>query len=871
MNLKNLYLHIINIFSLILITNNSPENTSSNASLPKYLGENMVKEIEKILFLLPENTKISFNDSLINVSLYNTSDPSFKSEKMNIDFKNCLTILQKVYDLDPFYDNANINSNDIIFKRYYFIIVKIEIKKLIINENSNDVNINNNDTINIKKYPTNHIEYIIFDGRTKKLLNASYCNDLNIKISYPIVNETGLNLTLSQQLFENFGFDVFDPNDALFNDFCVNFTSDKKTDLTIKQKRKMYFQNVSYCDENCTYLIVNYTNKKAICACEVKSNSMIYNEISNSHVINNHKRNESFNAKDASIYVNYKVLTCYKQVFDIDRLKNNFGSYTILLMLVLYTICVIHFYRRRKISLMYFYQKMQNLSKDDNKNLNKKQNESANNCSEERDKNKKEDEDKKIEVERYGNIIISDISCPPTKKKIKLQNENQKDDDIKYKKYRMDTDIPFIENDYNNTNNESKIKKIKITSLISNISNTNSPLTDGIETNATKSDCKKLKRTKTSFNQSQNNFDNKKSTFISNLNYSMELPISNYFTVLNSNYNINFKSENKKTSPIIRKKTRKILKIHNNFLNHYDVCDDSQEDQDIHIENIEQNYNNNCGNIAAVNTYKKEENSIMKREFSAVRKRSKTHNGKNVKFLKNIKHTYNNKNRNLFIDFNQMKFEIAILIDNRNFCKKYLDELMDKYMIIISLFKDEILFKQLIITSYILNITIDFFFNALFNSDDYISKTYDLNSLHQMFINYPKEILSSFSSQFVVKLMDLIIDHKALELFIKRISFQNKKYFKSINYLMKRFEKKMFIYTILSYVLFIFMWYYCAAFCTTYQNTQKSLVYDSLESFLLNLLLPVPMSFLSVSLRHIAIKKLSKLLFFISNLVKVLS
>ena len=881
MNLKREYLHIIVMFSLISITNTSSNNTLSNDSLPKNIGKDMVKEIEKLLFLLPENTKISFNDSLINVTLYNTSNPSFNSEKTNIDFKNCLTILQKVYDLDPFYDKTNMKTNEIIFTRYYFIIIKIAIKKKnILIENSTDINNDNNNNSfinynNIKKFPTNHIQYIIFDGRTKKMLNASYCNDLNIKISYPIVNETGLNLSVSQKLYDDYGFDVFNPNDNLFNDFCINFTSDKKTDLSLKQKRKLYFQNVSYCDKNCTYMTVNYTTKKAICACEVKSNSMIYNEISNSLIDSYNERNESFNAEDVNAYINYKVLACYKQVFNIDRLKYNFGSYAMLSFLVLYTICVIHFYYRRKTNLMYFYQNVQNLNKAE-KNVNQQKNDNIKNDGEEKNEKNCEEESKKNETEKYENIIISDISCPPNKKILKLQDETQKDEDFKYMRNRMDTDIALMENDNNITNtnndinNESRIKKIRIMSLIST---TSSPFTEGRELNTTKSNSKKIKITNSSFHL--NNYSeyiisniNKKSTIFFNLNNSMELPSPNYGL---SNLNNSFKTRHKKISSIAKKKKRKNIRIHNNFLNKYDINNDNQEDRDIYIERSEKNYNknNNSYNNSVVN---KKETSIIRKPSDASKKRQKSY--KNLNFIKNIKNmkNINNKdNKNLFIDFNEMKFEIAILIDNRNFCKKYLDELREKYIIIVSLFKNEIMFKQLIFSSYILNISTDFFFNALFNSDDYIEKKYDLSPLDDILLNYPKQILSSFCTQFIVKIFEIIIDYKALELFITRTSIHNKKYFKSINYLMKKFEKRTLIYVCISYVFYIFMWYYCSAFCTTYQNTQKSLAFDSLNSFGINLLLPVPLSFLSVSLRHLAIKKLSKILFLFSNLVKVLS
>ena len=132
--------------------------------IPEYLGSNIKEDIQKLLFILPEDKTISFNNSLINVTLYNTSDKHFSYEKMSINFENCLTILQKVYDLDSFFDYTSNDSNE-IYKRCFFIIIKIELARKLSKDNNNISLNNNDDNININlakdntiiKRPTNHI------------------------------------------------------------------------------------------------------------------------------------------------------------------------------------------------------------------------------------------------------------------------------------------------------------------------------------------------------------------------------------------------------------------------------------------------------------------------------------------------------------------------------------------------------------------------------------------------------------------------------------------------------------------------------------------------------------------------------------------
>ena len=96
---------------------------NNSTKIPDNLGSNIKEDIQKLLFILPEDKTISFNNSLINVTLYNTSDKHFSYEKMSINFENCLTILQKVYDLDSFFDYTSNDSNE-IYKRCFFIIIR---------------------------------------------------------------------------------------------------------------------------------------------------------------------------------------------------------------------------------------------------------------------------------------------------------------------------------------------------------------------------------------------------------------------------------------------------------------------------------------------------------------------------------------------------------------------------------------------------------------------------------------------------------------------------------------------------------------------------------------------------------------------------
>ena len=218
-----------------------------------------------------------------------------------------------------------------------------------------------------------------------------------------------------------------------------------------------------------------------------------------------------------------------------------------------------------------------------------------------------------------------------------------------------------------------------------------------------------------------------------------------------------------------------------------------------------------------------------------------------------------------------MKFEIAILIDNRNFCEKFLCEIKDNCIIILLFFRKDIIFKQIKISSFILSCTLDYFFNAFFYSEIYLEQIYEHNKIITFLIDYPKEIFATLASQFLVKLIELLLEDKALSLLLKRIAYLNKYYLKGVNYLLKKYEKRFYIYITIGYLMLGITWYYTCAFCTVYQNSQIKLLYDTLESFVLNLILPFPISFLTVTFRHLAIKKLNKFFFIISNIFRIFS
>jgi len=176
-----------------------------------------------------------------------------------------------------------------------------------------------------KNYPL--IEYEVFypinNGKIK-ILNLSFCEGTDIEISIPII----INDTL----------DKYNPKSDYYNDICSKATSKFNTDITVYDRRYEFIKNnMSLCEDNCELIDYDDNNKKAKCSCKVKTSLSLDDiELDNKEFIKNFL--------DIKKITNIEIVKCYKIVFNINNIKNNYGFFIFLFIFILYFICVIIFY-----------------------------------------------------------------------------------------------------------------------------------------------------------------------------------------------------------------------------------------------------------------------------------------------------------------------------------------------------------------------------------------------------------------------------------------------------------------------------------------------------------------------------------------------
>jgi hypothetical protein len=160
---------------------------------------------------------------------------------------------------------------------------------------------NNYDGILNKDNNTNSYTISVYDYETKKKLDLDLCMDDQIEVQLPLTNTSDLNLTFYKEM-KNKGIDIFNPDDAAFNDICFIDTYNG-TDTTINWRREHYLnQKIPMCvGVNCTYQGLTEDNY-VTCKCSgLQGDSSLINTIVNYFL-------ESLS--DYNIWVIY----CYKQI-----------------------------------------------------------------------------------------------------------------------------------------------------------------------------------------------------------------------------------------------------------------------------------------------------------------------------------------------------------------------------------------------------------------------------------------------------------------------------------------------------------------------------------------------------------------------------
>ena len=226
----------------------------------------------------------------------------------NVDFKDCYTKVQNAY---------NIHEN---------LVVSIADKKGI----SNPLTF-----------------YSFYHPHSGEKLDAeTICADDKITVKenlYALLDENNNFYELQTALAEQ-GINIFDKNDPFYTDICYDFDNPYEKDITLNDRIKDLYPNVSLCDEGCQYEGINLEGMSAECNCA-------FNDISNNALI---KDNEFLNSFAGEIFdlinsSNILVLKCFKYMFK--HFERSIGGW-LSLILILAHIAMVLLYFLKEFEIM---------------------------------------------------------------------------------------------------------------------------------------------------------------------------------------------------------------------------------------------------------------------------------------------------------------------------------------------------------------------------------------------------------------------------------------------------------------------------------------------------------------------------------------
>ena len=135
--------------------------------------------------------------------------------------------------------------------------------------------------------------------------------------------------------------DIFDLNSDFFTDICYTFESpiDGK-DISLKDRIKLYFPNVTLCENGCQIKGVNTITYKAMCECKLN------NFMDNTNIFGD---NAFFKSSIGEIenmikQTNIEVLRCYKNIFVLKYFIKNTGGFIMLSLIFIQIILTIFYY-----------------------------------------------------------------------------------------------------------------------------------------------------------------------------------------------------------------------------------------------------------------------------------------------------------------------------------------------------------------------------------------------------------------------------------------------------------------------------------------------------------------------------------------------
>ena len=216
-----------------------------------------------------------------------------------------------------------------------------------------------------------------------------------------------------------------------------------------------------------------------------------------------------------------------------------------------------------------------------------------------------------------------------------------------------------------------------------------------------------------------------------------------------------------------------------------------------------------------------------------------------------------------FGNFNQVEGK-----DQRSPLKMFWSLLKFKQIILYAFYTSDRNLRILKISVFILFVSFYMAFTALFFNDDIMRAIYTYKGNTDAAVHIPNIILSSICSiimSFIVRLVTY--NDRTINDIITEKEYRNK--LDKIELAKRSAKIKTIAFFSVSSLIVMVCWYYVAAFCAVFKNSQGHYLINTLVSFIICMLWPVITSWITVGLRKLSLNKKSPALYKASQIVSL--
>ena len=223
-------------------------------------------------------------------------------------------------------------------------------------------------------------------------------------------------------------------------------------------------------------------------------------------------------------------------------------------------------------------------------------------------------------------------------------------------------------------------------------------------------------------------------------------------------------------------------------------------------------------------------------------------------------------------ELNELPLDKAIKHDKRNFCQYYGYILFTSHIILNVFFRhnDYNLFTVklgLLLMTFPINLTMNIFFFTSKNIK--LAYIRSMDDVSTFWSNIANSIYSSILANIILIILKFIsLTHNSVRA-LRKIADINSAEAKS-ECILKCIKIRIVLYYILSFVFLIVFGFYVLSFCAIFENTQVALIKSTFSSWIISLIYPFILCFITSIIRSAALKCKSKVLYMIKTIMQFL-